>query len=590
MSSEPLTKTPTPTNAPTSQRRYETKSTKNVHSTLILPSPTTPPAVTPPELVTTEFYPTETENQNLRRHSQEEHEDYDIECDPTESNSVHNLHSEATDTLEDQSTIPPSLTPTEKPFLTPPVETGESMRRMSESDEVSTECDSAEDLGEMPKSSTTIEKVNEPLGSINMVPDEITTTDQTTITDSMRRMSESNEIQTECDSVENNEQSVTEQSVTKINLISPTVYPTQAEESTTMSPFNGPLSTLKPKELSVNELARRMSESDVVGCLHNGKDSIQMTPITDSMRRMSDSNENSSDDCDSHADFIEVTTTASTISDSMRRISGPDQPTTEQYYEEQTEFVTECDTVAPDIPHDVHKTVETKKNATLECCPDLVCSLLFPAIPICEKQRAATYIRKLVELRDMFYLNRAHVLITELVGDEYTRKRTSYERELFSLWNDTLSMSPNNIINDCANSSSSNSVIASIYCVLKYTDSLLLTDSVLEMVVDAAKRIETDFTGGNAKNYLKFRRIILQAIATVRNQSDTVSALANYMHHNRNYENERLLLLQLLIDIQQRFEKKTEKFIASLMNIKITDASKSLQENGVGIKLHRNLN
>ncbi|XP_037050356.1 uncharacterized protein LOC119084466 isoform X2 [Bradysia coprophila] len=640
----PLITTPTPTKFLISQRHHETKPTNNLQSTLIPPSTFIPPAVSPPEFTTTtEGRPTdsyadnELKTQNLRRHSHEEHDDYDIECDPTEPNYtepestepnstepnstepdrtepnspepdfVHNLHSEPADTFDDKSSIQLSLTSTERPLVTTKVQTvtiGESMRRMSESDEMSTECDSAEDLKETPKSSTIIGPSNELPASINLITDKRTTTGRTAITDSMRRMSESHEMQTECDSLEEIDQTVTEPFVTEITSISPTVYLTEPVESTTMSPFNDQLTSLKPT-LPVNVMSRRMSESDVecnngnsnelLKLMDNDGIAILMTPISDSMRRMSDSKENSSGGCDWHEDFVEVTTITPSLSGSMRRMSSQDQQTTEQNFDDHTEYVTECDTVVPETSMDAHKTVAMKKNATLECCPDMVCSLLYPNMPICNKPRTANYTRKLAELRDMFYLNRAHVLITEIVGettDEYSKKRINSERDLVGLWNDMLSISPNNITEGCTNSSSSNvkQIISSIYCVLKYTDTLQTTDSVLEMVVDAAKRVETEFNGSTGMNYPKFRRILLQSLPKVPNRSNTVSALANYMQHNRNYENERLLLLQLLIDIQQRFEKKTEKYIVSQMNIQIRDASKSLQKNGVGVNLHRTLN
>lgn len=596
----PFITTPIPTEFPTSQRRYETKSTKNVQPTFTPPTTAIPLEANLLEITTTEGQLTDSyfdNDHNLRRHSHEEHEDYDIECDPTEPDLVHNLHSEPANTFEDKSTLETSSATTERSFVTSSMQSvtvSESMRRMSESEEISTECDSAEE--EIPKYSTKIGPSNELLASVNLGIEEIGTTGRTTITDSMRRMSESHE--TECESNERIDQTEPDQPVTKNYSISPAVHSTRTEESTTMSPYTDSLTTVEAT-LPVEVLSRRMSEFECSNdkfTIENDGNFILMTPISESMRRMSDSNENLSNECDSHEDFIEVTTAVPFISDSMRRMSSEDPSTTEQNFEEQTEYVTECDTVQPETSHDINETVARKKDATLQCCPDMVCSLLYPSMPICDKQSTETDIRKLVELRDMYYLNRANVLITEIVGktnDEYTEKRVNYERNLISLWNDTLSISPNNITKGCTNSSSSNNIkqiISSIYCVLKHTDNLLLNDSALAMVVDAAERIETDFTENSAITYLKFRQIILQSMPKEPNQSDTVSTLASYMYHNHNYENERLLLLQLLIDIQQRFEKKTEKYIVSQINIKITDASKSMQKNGLGINLHRTLN
>lgn len=597
------------TTAPISQRRHRKNFLKN--------STTQNPTVSPFESESTEnsfdsSAGSDLINQNLRRNSQE---DYDIDCGSSELEPV----VQPTTSVNSELVKDKPDFPLENNLVTPVVQPstiGESLRRMSESEEISTECDSVEDLIAMTTSRPSPLKrtrvVTPPpiqfITSITLAPVE-RMSDAATVstTNTMRKMSESEEIQTDCES-ETSDNTKIDRPATMSTSSSIALYSTPTEEA--IAPT--------PKTLTMNELSRRMSVSDV-DCksvhlsMHKTGESTMM-PVRDSMLRMSESNENSAD-FESHADHTEVTVTTSAPSirpDSMRRMSHSDKATTEMAdhrtnpkdpLDYPTEYVTECDTEAPlpleDSAPDSHsppKTMEISNEDSLLCCPDSVCALLHPNVPNCDGGRIVTskLVRKIDELRDMFYLYETQVLITKMVGDsDYIKKRMSYERDLVSLWNETLSITPIHIINGCTDDSRRKNVkqiISSIYCFLRYTDSLL-NDTFLEIILNVVKRIETNFPGNKVLRYHKLRRIILQSMPKVLNQSDQVARLAHYMQHNRNYENERIFLLNFLLDIQDRFEANMKNYFnINQLNAKITDSSKSLQENGLGIKMHRTLN
>lgn len=629
------------TTSPTSQRRHRKKLNKT--STTYNPSST----VNPFESEIANVQPTKNSldksadhdlmNQNMRRHSQE---DYDIDCDSAELDSVVQPTTSFSNEFFDKPNVP--FESHSASFVTPRTQTstiGESLRRMSESEEISTECDSVEDIVATTTSKPIHPKSyrefipenislqpNQLMTAITLAPDAKISTEATTVTTIiMRRMSESEEIQTDCESDKAStkiDQPETEQYATKTMSTSFAIHSTQTEE--TIDPTQ--------ERLTINELSRRMSESDA-DCKNdkgeNGNGSVDspvddknsMTPIRDSMRRMSESNENSAD-CDSHEDNIDVTTSAASISpDSMRRMSHSDKSTSKipKYQTDpvnptivtdypETEYVTECATVAPlpsdaivseESANDSEKTMEinVSKDISLLCCPDSVCSLLYPNVPDCDARRTvpSNFIRKIDELRNMFYLYETQVLITKMVADsDSIRKRMIYERELVRLWNDILSIAPIDITNGCTEDSSSDDengkqIISTIYCFLKYTDSLL-NDTFLEIVLNVVKRIEANFPRNKVLRYHKLRRIILQSIPKALNQADPVALLSHYMQHNQNYENERTFLLHFLFDIQESFESNTKNQFINQIKAKKTDSSESLQENGLGIKMHRTSN
>lgn len=598
----------------------------------------------------------ELRNHNLRRHS---HEDYDIDCDFNETDSVDrfvqpttSIAREFVDILNDKpesNLHSPSLTTNHLVASTVQNPTiGESLRRMSESEEKSKECDTDEDQfgvittttpsPNSSKNSRPVETIreytstvittsfspspNQLIISITLAPEE--NVDLTTISNTvpMRRMSESEEIQTNCDDdIARIDKPATEQSLTTSTTIHSTLAEDAIDASSTIATPTAP----KLKTSTINELSRRMSESDV-DCKHDKNDgeSSSATTLkngTNSMRRMSDSNENSSD-CDSHEDIVDLTTASPIISDSMRRMSHIDTLTTELnledhtnptiptvVFDDPTEYVTECDTEMPlvleavvavnsqESLNDVQQTKEIKENSLL-CCPDSVCLLFYPQIPSCAAIRMATannipnIIRKIDELRDMYYLYETQVLITKMVGDiGYIRKRMDYEAFLISLWNDGKFASQTNIPNTCRNRSNTDNakqIISSIYCFLNYTDNLL-NETFPDMILEIVKRIETDFPNHKVVKYPKLRRTILQSIPKVANESDVVNLLFAYMQSNRNYEKERIFLLQLLFDIQERFEADMNNYSIgkSSDRAQIIDSIESLQENGLGIKMHR---
>lgn len=600
----------------------------------------------------------ELRNHNLRRHS---HEDYDIDCDFNETDSVDrfvqpttSIAREFVDILNDKpesNLHSPSLTTNHLVASTVQNPTiGESLRRMSESEEKSKECDTDEDQfgvittttpsPNSSKNSRPVETIreytstvittsfspspNQLIISITLAPEE--NVDLTTISNTvpMRRMSESEEIQTNCDDdIARIDKPATEQSLTTSTTIHSTLAEDAIDASSTIATPTAP----KLKTSTINELSRRMSESDV-DCKHDKNDgeSSSATTLkngTNSMRRMSDSNENSSD-CDSHEDIVDLTTASPIISDSMRRMSHIDTLTTELnledhtnptiptvVFDDPTEYVTECDTEMPlvleavvavnsqESLNDVQQTKEIKENSLL-CCPDSVCLLFYPQIPSCAAIRMATannipnIIRKIDELRDMYYLYETQVLITKMVGDiGYIRKRMDYEAFLISLWNDGKFASQTNIPNTCrcrnrSNTDNAKQIISSIYCFLNYTDNLL-NETFPDMILEIVKRIETDFPNHKVVKYPKLRRTILQSIPKVANESDVVNLLFAYMQSNRNYEKERIFLLQLLFDIQERFEADMNNYSIgkSSDRAQIIDSIESLQENGLGIKMHR---
>lgn len=661
-----------------SQRRHRKKLIPNLHSTTQnrksyhrTTSAPESPTSNPFEFETTTvqlsenspiiYADKELRNHNLRRHS---HEDYDIDCESTESDSVDrfvqpttSIARELVDVLNDKPDIPfenslhsPSSTTNHLIASTVQNPTiGESLRRMSESEEKSTECDTDEDqIGVIPtttpspnslKNSRPVETIptstvittsfspspNQLIISITLAPEE--NADLTTISNTvpMRRMSESEEIQTDCDDdIARIDKPATEQSLTT----STTIHPTLAEDAIDASSTTATPTAPKLKTSTINELSRRMSESDCTYDKNDGESLLatKMAMLTlkngnNSMRRMSDSNENSSD-CDSYEDIVDLTTAAPIISDSMRRMSHIDTLTTELnledhtnptiptvVFDDPTEYVTECDTETPlvleavvatnsqESLNDVQQPKEIQENSLL-CCPDSVCLLLYPQIQSCAAIRIATannipnFIRKIDELRDMFYLYETQVLITKMVGDiGYIRKRMDYEAFLISLWNDGKFASQTNIPNTCTNRSNTNNakqIISSIYCFLNYTDNLL-NESFPDMILEIVKRIETDFPHHKVVKYPKLRRTILQSIPKVANESDVVNLLSAYMQSNRNYEKERIFLLQLLFDIQERFEADMNNYAIDKSSDRdqIIDSIESLQENGLGIKMHR---
>lgn len=525
-------------------------------------------------------------NHNLRRHSQE---DYDVDCDPTENYSDGSTTKSPAPISTAAVVIPPKLTlhsrttpPSDSSVTMSPLQPstiGESLRRMSESEEdISVECDSLEDL----TASTAI--IGSPLTSLTTsAPKIVESTGQTPVTDPMRRMSSSGQV-TDCVPDENSAGKMFESFTTE------TVELTEPNTTT----------------LSLTELSRRMSDTDI-DCDNNSSSQTtyslpkdnSMVPSGDLMRRMSESKETSSD-CDSQEylyGFIELTTAAPILSDSLRRMSSIEEFTTESNFEDSTEYVTECQTEVPltskpKSSDGTRKAVtSTVVNNTLECCPDSVCSLLYPSVPACDNSKI---VRKLDELRNMFYLYKTQCLITEMQGQQsaVVVRKQKHERRLVDLWNAIRSEYKNNVIDGCANGSAIHNVkrtISSIYCVFAYTNNLL-NDRVLQMIMNAVENIETTVPTNTILSYPILRRIIFQSIPKISNRSDQIHKLFNYMLYNRNYETERMFLLQLLQNVQQRFETNLAKyFINSVNSHKTTDPTQSLQENGVGVKMHRTL-
>lgn len=602
------------TSQPMSQRRHRIKLHSTTHNPQIFDSSTSTTESPIFEFETTtvqlsEHSIHELVNHNLRRHS---HEDYDIDCESAEIDSVQATTSIAIP-LENTLHSPPSTQSHSHTLTVQSPTIGESLRRMSESEEKSTECDTDDVIPTTTSPSRRVETIpdytsttittsfspsqNQLMISITSAPEDPTTISNT---EPMRRMSESEEIQTDCD-----------EDIARLST-STTNHSTQAEDALYTSSVSYSTTIPNLKTSTMEELSRRMSESDV-DCRHDKNDSEKSSTkvdnsMTDSMRRMSDSNENSGD-CDSHEDIIDPTTAAPIMSDSMRRMSHIDTLTTELKFEDHTdptaptivsddptEYVTECDTEQPENSqheslHDVQQTKEIKDNSLL-CCPDSVCLLLYPQIPSCAAIRSANLIRKMDELRDMFYLYETQVLITKMMGDsDYIRKRMDYEQFLISLWNHENFTAQLNIPNICtkrSNTDNAEQIISSIYCFLHYTDNLL-NESLLDMILEIVKRIETDFPNNKVVKYPKLRRTILQSIPKVSNKSDVVNMLSDYMQSNRNYEKERIFLLQLLFDIQERFVVDMNHYFVKTSEDKaqITDSIKSLQENGLGIKMHR---
>lgn len=583
---------------PVSERRHRNKMTKKLHSTSATESSTFVPFEFESTTVQLPSNHADKElgNHNLRRHS---HEEYDIDCESTEIDSVDSVVQPTTSTtirdVTDKTDPPLESNPTPTSTVQTPT-IGESLRRMSESEEMSTECDTEDDQ--------TITTAPED----HMSTDVNESADVTAVsnTESMRRMSESEEIQTDCEYDVDTARIDRPASLTKTMPTATSIYSTPSEDAIATSPATpGVETTPKLKTSTMNELSRRMSESDV-DCKQI-EEVDEMTPIIDSMRRMADSHESSAD-CDSHEDTIDLTTVAPFLSDSMRRMSHSDtqttelniedhtEPTTTIAFEDPTEYVTECDTEMPPLD-DAQRATKTKENKdnSLLCCPDSVCLLLYPHISSCDAIRFANVVRKIAELRDMFYLYKTQVLITKLVGDsDYINKRIDYEQILIHLWEDESFISQIDITNTCTNGShakNAKQIISSIYCFLNYTGNLL-NETFLDMILEIVKRIETDFPHHKAVKYPKLRRTIFQSIPIVSNESDVVNLLSDYMQNNRNYEKERIFLLQLLLDIQERFEADMEHyFIANRLDDGIpastTDSIKSLHENGLGIKMHR---
>lgn len=568
----------------TSRRRYRKKLIENTH--IATDNPTFEISTAQLTNDTSEGYiDSELTNYNLRRHS---HEDYDIECDSTEDYFSKIPSKSSTtpvvDTIKFASEIQTHHTTEYLPlirndFTSPPLFStiGEPLRRMSESEEVVTECDSFEDhtvintIVDMTASSVPMQTL------ITSSPDHVVLTDRTLVTESMRRMSESEEMEMDC-----------EYDGTPIH------HPVTEDFSTTQLG-----TTPTPETLAMNGLSRRMSESDV-NCTTNesesqmsqmnpiGNDVNIISPIVDSMRRMTESNENSSD-CDSHEDFVEVTTVAPILSGSMRRMSRLEKLTTELNADDPTEYVSECVTEisqlnesdnSTEMSGNVHKTAEIRPENALQCCPDSVCSMIYPSVPVCAEKKLVNYFHKVRELRDMFYVYKTQVLITQLVArdSDYLRKRRNYERSLVNLWNDMLSRFHNDIIDSCTRRTAilndQLQTISSIFCFLTRTNNVL-NNSLLKMILNTVRRIETDFTKNKILTYPKLRRIIWQSIPKPLSRSDQVSTLSNYMLHNRNLEIERMFLLRLLFNVQQGFGNSLRKYFVNPTNS--TDPTRSLQ-------------
>lgn len=708
----------------------------------------------------------ETKKHSFRRHS---HEDYEIDCDSPEHNSVEIFPSTeqpanlirigdsidstkfdiTTDTPHNSPTpisSKKSIASTEKAIeisteksletsTTPTTKMMLSLRRMSESEEISTECDSVEEhllsastmLPLSPTIETSIDTKTIPrykstpsasispnylATSISSTPGKMKSTntnnhkDKTTTlnTASMRRMSESEEIVTDCGSDEdkistNIAETASEKSFIKTHSSSPMTINHSAQTdlpiATTTPTATTYLTTSKLKTTTTNELSKRISESGedceskentqsskeidsstqrpqlsttFATTSKNDKNSTDaslllqsVVPITDSMRRMSESDENSSD-CDSHEDIIVSTTVAQSTSDShediivsttvapstsdlhenivvlttiapsrsdsmrrMSQINDIDILTTELDFEDLTnptnptvdlpEYVTECDTEIPLITEALNESLQESQNdvkniskigeiSPLPCCPNPVCLLLYPNSPTCDVRRTNTpvvdisnFTSRTDELRNMFYLYKTQVLITKMLSDsDYIKKRNIYEQYLVNLWNETIFTYQINNSNSCTNSLSNENAketISSIYCFLNYTDNLL-NESFVNMILEVVKRIETDFPNKKIVKYPKLRRIILLSLPKILNESDAVYLLSDYMKHNRNRDKERVFLLQLLLDIQERFEMEMknnsiemdEKSANNQISKDVTDSSESLQENGIGIKMH----